>query len=602
MATDRYPAKTRGFFALTALFALLVGCTAPEAEVARDAAIETLRNTPQGELVGYEADSGAFVYLGIPFAQPPQGNLRWRAPRAPQPWEGQLLATEFKSPCPQYGSPLGGASEEFFGKPMGSEDCLYLNVYAPASDDNKPKPVMLWIHGGGNTIGQAGFYDGSVLAEAEDVVVVTTQYRMGPFGWFSHPAMGEGGNSLDGSGNYGTLDLIAALQWIAENIDAFGGDASNVTIFGESAGARNVFSLMLSPQAKGLFHRAISQSGGMRETSVATAQNFIDDEQPGSRFSSNEMLLKFLVNDGLADDRASAKLRLADMSHEDIASYLRSKDTWEVFNTYMQEPGLLGPQNPRVISDGLVISTGSPLELFADPSKFNAVPLLIGSNRDEPKIFMVFDENQTRRLFGLPLWPLDADAYNLEAELGALAWKLRGVDRPAQVIAEHGGRVFAYRWDWDEEGSAFGIIDVSELIGAAHGLEIPFVFGWWDLGSQTPLLFHEDNEKQRLELSRSMMSYWANFARTGDPGKGSSGELPRWQPWSNAAAGTRTLLLDTNSDQGIRMSSESVSLDDILSKLAAADVSDSQRCEAFERTFEDQSDAWREQHRKDFCA
>lgn len=601
MANAPKTALSARWFAMVAFCTALTACSEPESEALREASLKTLRNTPQGELIGYEAESGAFAYLGVPFAQPPEGDLRWRAPRAPKPWDGQLQATAFSSPCPQYGSPLGGAPEEYFGKPMGSEDCLYLNVYTPNSANNTPKPVMLWIHGGGNTIGEAGFYDGSVLAAAEDVVVVTTQYRMGPFGWFSHPAMGDGDNGLDGSGNYGTLDLIAALQWIAENIDAFGGDPGNVTIFGESAGARNVYSLMLSPPAKGLFHRAISQSGGLRETTVATASNFTDDAEPGSAFSSNEMLLKFLTNDGLAEDRAAAKLRLADMSNRDIAAYLRGKDTWEIFDTYMEEPGLLGPQNPRVISDGLVISDGAPLDLLSDPASYNSVPLLTGTNRDEPKIFMVFDENQTRRLFGLPLWPKDSEAYNLNAELGALAWKRRGVDLPASVISEHGGRVFAYRWDWDEEGTALGIIDVSELIGAAHGLEIPFVFSWWDLGSQTPLLFHDDNEAGRLELSRNMMSYWANFARTGDPGKGSKGELPRWQAWSNAKAGTRTLLLDTMSDGGIRMSSEIVSLDDLLARLTAADVSATQRCEAFDATFEEQPENWRQQHRSDFC-
>ncbi len=593
--------KLAGSLVLAAFFTVLTACSEPAPEMLREASAKTLRNTSQGELIGYEAASGAYGYLGIPFAQPPVEELRWRAPRAPKPWEGQLQATDFASPCPQYGSPLGGAPEEYYGKPMGSEDCLYLNVYSPAGKDSTPKPVMLWIHGGGNTIGQADFYDGSVLAATEDVVVVTTHYRMGPFGWFSHPAMGDGDNGLDGSGNYGTLDLIAALQWIAENIDAFGGDARNVTIFGESAGARNVYSLMLSPPAKGLFHRAISQSGGLRETSVANAQNFTDDANPGSAFSSNEMLLKFLINDGLAEDRDSAKLRLNDMTPGDIASYLRNKDTWEVFNTYMEEPGLLGPQNPRVISDGLVISEGSPLEVLRDPASYNSVPLLAGTNRDEPKIFMVFDENQTRRLFGLPLWPKDAHAYNLNADLGALAWKRRGVDLPAQAITGHGGRVFAYRWDWDEEGTALGMIDVSEMIGAAHGLEIPFVFSWWDLGPQTPLLFHEDNEAGRLELSQNMMSYWANFARTGDPGKGSRGELPRWQAWSNAEAGTRTLLLDTSSDGGIRMSSEIVSLEDILARLDSAEVSESQRCEAFDNVFEDQSADWKAERRSSYC-
>ena len=157
------------------------------------------------------------------------------------------------------------------GTPVGSEDCLYLNIYAPRfTDTDVPKdaarlPVMLWIHGGGNTIGEAGFYNGGNLAAQQRVIVITTNYRLGPFGWFRHAATrNDGANELDRSGNFGTLDLVRALQWIRENAAAFGGDPNNVTIFGESAGGTNVFSLLLSPPARGLFHRAIVESGGMQ--------------------------------------------------------------------------------------------------------------------------------------------------------------------------------------------------------------------------------------------------------------------------------------------------------------------------------------------------
>lgn len=585
-----------------AVIGLLAGCGDDSAPPPPEAAMETLRNTALGEVVGYVAESGAEVYLGIPFAEPPIGELRWRAPRPPKPWSDTLTATEFGSACAQYGSPLGGAEGEEIGNRMGGEDCLYLNVYAPPGQDVAGLPVMLWIHGGGNTIGHAGFYDGSVLAAQENVVVVTTHYRMGPFGWFSHPAFSTGPEDLDGSGNYGTLDLIASLRWINEHIDVFGGDPGNVTIFGESAGARNVFSLMMSPIAKGLFHRAISQSGGLRETTVATAQNFTDDTEPGHTSSSNEMLLKFLIADGLASDRASARLRLADMSSDDVRSYLRNKDTWTIFEAYLEDRNMLGPNNPRVISDGLVIRQGNPLEVLSDPSQHNAVPLLAGTNRDEPKIFMAFNPEHTRRAFGLPLWPKDADLYNAEGHLGAMAWKLRGVDRPANAIAGYGGSVFAYRWDWDEQGTALGFVDLQELLGAAHGLEIPFVFGWFDLGPQTPLLFHDDNAPGRIALSDAMMSYWANFARTGDPGKGSRGELPRWQPWSTAPNGAKTLILDTDADGGIRMSSDEVTLSRIERELLALEhLSADQRCALFESTFDDQSAVWRKDNRGRYC-
>ena len=202
----------------------------------------------------------------------------------------------------------------------------------------------------------------------------------------------------------------------------------------------------------------------------------------------------------------------------------------------------------------------------------------------------------------MPLWPKEAEVYNAEGTLGGMAWKLRGVDAPANTIAAHGGSVYAYRWDWDEEGTAFGFVDLQELLGAAHGLEIPFVFGWFDLGPQTPLLFHDDNAAGRLELSNAMMSYWANFARTGDPGKGSDGELPRWQRWSTAPNGAKTLILDTASDGGIRMTSEEVTLQGMLDALQAMDTLNAeQRCRVYEATFRDQDEAWLAANRARFC-
>ena len=198
---------------------------APVADAAARRAVET------GELVGFVGDYGSHVWLGIPYATPPVGELRWRAPRPAQAWMGPRESLAFSSPCPQFATPLGGLDQQEPGTPAGDEDCLYLNVYTPVfpaggvPQGDARLPVMVWIHGGGNVVGHAGFYDGGNLAASQDVVVVTTHYRLGPFGWFRHPALpGEGASALDVSGNYGTLDLVQTLQWVQRNIASFGGE------------------------------------------------------------------------------------------------------------------------------------------------------------------------------------------------------------------------------------------------------------------------------------------------------------------------------------------------------------------------------------------
>lgn len=244
--------------------ALLVACghAAPPAPTA-DAS--STRTTPSGPIVGAAGDAGEHVWRGIPFAQPPTGDRRWRAAAPMPPWTDTREALTVGSPCPQYASPLGGVPGKE-GSVVGSEDCLYLNVYAPrfAAKDvpagAQRLPVMLWIHGGGNSIGEAGFYHPGKLAADERVIVVTTNYRLGPFGWMRHAALRDGASLEEQSGNFATLDLIRALQWVHENIAAFGGNPDNVTIFGESAGALSVELLLASPAARGTFDKAIAQS------------------------------------------------------------------------------------------------------------------------------------------------------------------------------------------------------------------------------------------------------------------------------------------------------------------------------------------------------
>jgi para-nitrobenzyl esterase len=259
----------------------------------------TLRKTTSGNLLGYTGANGAWIWRGIRYAKAPKGTLRWRAPLPPKaPRKGGIIETLASgSACPQLPSTL--SEDAAPGRvTVGSEDCLFMNIYAPPNAENAP--VMLWLHGGGNTIGEGASYSGENLAIKHGVIVVTINYRLGLFGWFSHPSLSTG-NPKDDSGNYGTLDVIRGLEWVRNNIESFGGNPSNVTLFGESAGAFDTLAMMASPLAEGLFHRAIVQSGGFETTPMAVARNTASNG--GHAFSSAEILTKLLVADGTVGRR-----------------------------------------------------------------------------------------------------------------------------------------------------------------------------------------------------------------------------------------------------------------------------------------------------------
>ena len=239
--------------------------------------------TPQGKLLGDMSDGKVRAFKGIPFAIPPVGNWRWRPAEPALGWKGVRLATRFNQSCPQPGYPEGS----FFASPNEptSEDCLYLNVWSASSDDDK-LPVMVWIHGGGLTrgSGSTGWYDGTALAR-KGVVVVTINYRLGIFGYFTHPELSKE-SPHNASGNYGTSDQVMALRWVRDNISAFGGDPGNVTIFGESAGSFSVHHMMSTPLAAGLFHRAIGESGTSFGPMLELRTGEVTAERNGVKFAS----------------------------------------------------------------------------------------------------------------------------------------------------------------------------------------------------------------------------------------------------------------------------------------------------------------------------
>ena len=473
----------------------------------------TLRTIAQGELIGFEHSPGAWAWRGVPFAAAPEGDLRWRAPRPAPAFEGRFDALHTPERCPQVTSALEATAGVTPGELRGSEDCLKLDIYAPAGagPDDADRPVMVWIHGGANVWGYAGQYDGAQLARDQDVVVVVVQYRLGPLGFFAHDGLREDAQDpRDAAGNFALLDQIAALEWVRENIAQFGGDAGRVTIFGESAGGHNVAGLLASPLASGLFHRAIIQSGSVESVSWASASG----TESGATNPAHD-IARAVSPDG------------------DLAT-LRNAPLEAVYGAY-QRDGSPFLNLPRMIEDGVTLPQDGLANAFASPDTFNAVPVITGTNRDEMKLFNLFRDDLVRRYFGVLIFSRDRQLYDIMADYQSRVWRVLAVDEPAnRMIAGGHDDVWAYRFDWDEAGTALFVMDLSHLLGAAHAMEIPFVFNHFDFfGRLDSTLFNNANAPGREALAAAMGAYWAEFARSGEPGTGGPTNLPEWPRWQS---------------------------------------------------------------------
>ena len=533
----------------------------------------TERQTTTGTVTGNLEANGAHSWLGIPYAAPPVGDLRWKAPLPASSWaDDTYLAMGVGDPCLQVGT---FKSDVPTGEIGGSEDCLYLNLWAPAfTPETVPTgsnrlPVMVWIHGGSNTYGHGGLYNGKDLANGHDLIVLTVNYRLGPFGWFTHPALASG-DSMDDSGNYGTLDVIQVLQWVQANISNFGGDPGNVTVFGESAGAGNTFSMMLSPLATGLFHKAASQSGGASTVEMSYGLNYMDDpSEPGHLNSSREILNNLLIADG-AVDREAAKAMQDGMTDQEIEDYLYGKSGPDIIAACTG--GGDNVSAPTRFRDGVVLPTGEPLTLLENTANYSAVPLIIGCNRDERKLYMVMNPDFVTIEYGLPVGIIDEAYYALYSSYASDATKVRMVDSHAEILSATVGQpdVYAYRFDWDEEPTVL-TIDLSFLLGASHGLEISFVLNNFDqfmAPKFTSYVFSDENLPGRLELGGKMSSYWAEFAYAGSPGFGRLGSQPvEWTAWDSSPGGDKMITFDTEADGGVGMSDLTITLQDVKDRL-----------------------------------
>jgi para-nitrobenzyl esterase len=529
----------------------------------------TERQTTVGTVVGSAAPNGAHVWLGIPYARPPVGDLRWKAPLPAESWQDAWLSLETGPVCTQVADLLSDAPESLYGTPIGSEDCLYMNIWAPPfTPGSIPTggdrvPVMVWIHGGGNSVGDGGGYDGQFLAQMYNVILITFNYRLGPFGWFTHPALATG-DALHDSGNYGTLDAVHILDWVQDNIGAFGGNPENVTVFGESAGSRDTLAMMISPLADGKFHRAIAESGGIATAEMWAGQHYMDDPvAPGHSRSSREVINSLLIADGRAADREAAIQMQNEMSDVEIATFLYTRSNDEIMSMY--DGGYGGMISwPNMFRDDTVLPAADPLTLFENVATYNEVPLIIGSNRDESKLFMVLNPIFVDIVLGLPVGAKDPAYYALYSRYTTDAMKATSVDGIATILRGTPGQpgVWGYRFDWDEEPTILGV-DMGFLLGAGHGLEIAFVFHDFNqflVPDFAPFIYTDGNLAGRLELAGSMSSYWAEFAYSGDPGLGMSGTEVEWTGWDNTPLADKFIIFDTSADAGIRMSSDSITL------------------------------------------
>lgn len=447
--------------------------------------------TPQGKLIGETTgpDNQVMSFKGIPYAAPPIGDRRWKTPAPPRSWAGELMATDFGPNCIQAPYPEG--SFYYRAERLSSEDCLYLNVWSKQSAETD-KPVMVWIHGGALTRGSGATptYDGSNLA-MKDVVLVTINYRLGVFGYFAHPQLRDE-SANHSAGNYGILDQIQALQWVQDNISAFGGDPDNVTIFGESAGSWSVNFLAASPLAAGLFHKAIGESG--------------------AKLDPRRTL----------EEAAEQGQNLASALNASSLSQLRAIPALEL---------LAGAAENGFRTDGVVdgwVLPDQPYTLFAE-GRHNRTPVLIGYNAEEGTTLGALagiPENddiyisRARSRYGdlasefLDIYPSsDLRGSTLDSYRdGSFGWNMMTW---AKMTARQGDDAYLYFFSYAPPTGA------SDDLGAYHAAEIAYAF------DNVHTLSGNTSEVD-IEVADTLSNYWVQFAKTGNPNGAGQAQWPRF--------------------------------------------------------------------------
>jgi para-nitrobenzyl esterase len=484
--------------------------------------------TKEGPVQGFVAN-GVTRFLGIPYAEPPVGDLRWQPPKDRAPWTNVRNATEFAPIC-AFVTTLG----VFSGPPNNNEDCLYLNVFTPDLNPSARLPVIVWVHGGGNVDGETPGYDGSKLASDGKTVVVTMEYRLNLMGFLAHPALDNEGHPF---GNYGILDQQAVLKWVARNIASFGGDKDNVTVGGQSAGAVDTGVHMVSPLAAGLFHRGICQSFcsafalPTRTAAEATGVAFAEAAGCGS---------------GTGPDVARCLRNLPAAKIEELA-------------------GTASTQGKFITGRGLVdgqIIPDQPLTLFAN-GRFNHVPLINGNTADEANFGLAITEyfsssdnalrtpptaeqylKYVNTTYVPPAYPDGTAAkvlavYPLSAfKTPQLAWDRVGTDsgicNQRRLDKILGSQIPVYAYEFADRTAPFFFPDMPGMEALAyHTADIQYLFPLWHGG---PLGISHPLNPQQAKLSDQLVAAWANFAKTGNPNGSGNHPWPRYSASADAPA------------------------------------------------------------------
>jgi para-nitrobenzyl esterase len=505
------------------------------------------RSLPEGDIIGKSDTHNTQAFLGIPFAKPPVGDLRWKAPRDPDTWQGVRDVSEFSSVCSQMGSFFGDPDPATFDIPIGSEDCLYLNVWRPQSSASN-LPVLFWIHGGAQKYGAASehLYHGQKLADEQNVIVVSTNYRLQNLGWLYHQVL-DNGDAQDSSGNYGHLDLIKALQWVNNNITEFGGNPNNITISGQSAGCFNVWGLMINRDVESLFDKAVCSSGIPQGYPKAVAQpvaeNALADALVEYHSSEGD---DFTISGVRIDNKVTAIAWLNTEAKANVAIHLRGMPV-----------NYLVKHAPTIvlshIEDGSVYPIGAWARFLA--WDYNRKPMIMGTTRDEGTLFLsslltpdlhgLWDMAQadaseftTNDLITPLLQPTyfsvsDTLSYFVNLVVDKVARQMR-YDAFAKPI-------YRYKWEWDNSPEPW-----RSVLGAYHAIDVAFMFGNFpETGDLSSLSWNSGNRTSREDLSKKMRKYLGQFMKSGNPNKWGDG-LTNWDDWSNWSLQYKHLKFKSN--------------------------------------------------------
>ncbi len=481
------------------------------------AALEDPIELNSGLISGAQLEDSIRVYKGIPYAAPPVGDLRWRPPQAVAPWAGIRDASAFGAVSPQ----SFGTSERW------DEDSLFLNIWTPAEENSDKLPVMVWIHGGAWSGGSGSMpiFDGSKLAR-KGVVLVTINYRLGALGFLAHPALSSESDK-NVSGNYGILDVIAALEWVQSNIQVFGGDSANVTLFGESAGATSIYLLLTSPLAEGLFHKAIVESAWLSPGNITYLQ------QP-TGFSASAEDIGIEAVDKYFEESGYGSKASSRISESELLSRLRDLPAEEALKISV---------STKAVVDGWMLNE-LPSHVFRN-GRVHSVPLIVGINNGEGSFFTrnipataLQQRREKASLFGKHADELlqfygaldDSDIRRAETDFITDTWFSRPAREMARSITSAGNATYFYQFTRNR---------FSPAAPAPHVAEVPYVFNNLNPSS---------SKTEDLELADLISSYWVEFAKKGNP---NNSNLPAWQAFNPDSETYQILDIEISSGESL---------------------------------------------------